>query len=271
MHDRHRKRAIGARAEDEAHIGLFHGRVAIDVDDHDFRTALFSAAHGVSHDIDLGMHRIGAPDDDAVTLGHLLGIDATEQAGAGNVARPGKADADRVVLVGIATHGAQALNAVAMHMAHGSGIEIGPDGLGPMLGFHREEAGGDLVQRLLPGNGLPLPCPFATNPAHGVHQAVWVVDTLGIAGDFFADDAGGVRIVLGAAHPTDAVIGENIDIERADRWTVMRTDGADGAGGGWGVHGRTLDEAGHGGKRIVVMEGTKRGDGAGKYPHLTSP
>jgi hypothetical protein len=79
----------------------------------------------VSHDIDLGVHGIGAPDDNAVAFGHLLGIDAAEHAGPRDVARPGSAGADSVVLARIALGGAQAIDAVAVHVAHGAGIVIG--------------------------------------------------------------------------------------------------------------------------------------------------
>ena len=154
MHDRDGQRAIGAGAQHEAHIGLGHGGGFVDVDDDDLGPALLLGAHGVGHDIDLGMHGIGAPDDDAVALGHLLGIDAAQHAGAGDVAGPGGAGADGVILAGIALGGAQAVDAVAMHMAHGAGIVVGPDGLGAVLGFDLGEAGGDFVEGFVPGDPL---------------------------------------------------------------------------------------------------------------------
>ena len=42
-----------------------------------------------------------------------------------------------------------------------------------------------------------------------------MVDALGIAGDLLADDAGGVAVVLGAAHAADGALIQQLDLERA--------------------------------------------------------
>ena len=63
-----------------------------------------------------------------------------------------------------------------------------------------------------------------------------MMNTLGVAGDFFADHACRVGIVLGAAHPADGFAVDDLDIERAGRRAIVRADGASNAGGGDGVH-----------------------------------
>ena len=236
MHGGDGQRPVGARPQDEAHIGLFHGGRAVNVDDHDPGPALLAGAHGVGHHVDLGMHRIGAPDDHAVALGHLLWIDAAEQAGAGDIARPGSADADGLVLPRIALGGAQAPQPVALHMAHGACIEIGPDGFWTVLGLDMGEAGGDLVQRLVPGNGGELAAALGAAAAQRAGQPLGMVHALGIAGDLFADDAGRIGVILGAAHPADGMGINDVHVQGAGRGAVMRADRARGAEDGGTVH-----------------------------------
>ena len=51
-----------------AMIGLLHGAIAVDVDGNDFGAALLARLDRVRHHVDLGVDRIGAPDNDAVGL-----------------------------------------------------------------------------------------------------------------------------------------------------------------------------------------------------------
>ena len=118
---------------DEAHVGLLHRRVVVDVDDDDLGAALLAGPHRMGHHVDLGDHRIGAPDDDAVGLRHLARIGAAQPAGAHHEAGPGEIGADRVEEAGIFLGVAQPIDAVALHQAHGAGIEVGPDGLAAVL------------------------------------------------------------------------------------------------------------------------------------------
>src|SRR5690554_5703278 len=215
MHDGNGQGTVGAGAQDEAEIGLGHGGGLVDVDDDHPGAAFPAGAHGVGHDIDLGMDRIGAPDDDAIALGHLLGIDAAQHAGAGDIAGPGGAGAAGVILAGITLGGAQAINAVALHLAQGAGVEIGPDCFGAVLGLDLGEAGGDFVERVIPGDRRELTAAFGAGAAQRLGQSIGVVHPLGIAGDLFADDAGGIGVILSAAYPANGAIIENVDVERA--------------------------------------------------------
>ena len=83
MHDRAGERRVGARSDQHREIGLLHGAVAVDVDRHDLRPALFSRAGGVRHHVDLGVDDVGAPDHDQIGFRHLARIGAGEPAGAG--------------------------------------------------------------------------------------------------------------------------------------------------------------------------------------------
>ena len=58
-----------------------------------------------------------------------------------------------------------------------------------------------------------------------LHQAVGMVLALGVARDLGADHAGGVVVVLGAAHAADGALVEHLDLERAGRRAIVRTGG----------------------------------------------
>ncbi len=237
VHDGHGQGAVGAGAQDQAHIGLRHGGGFVDVDDNDLGAPFLAGAHGMGHHIDLGVHRIGAPDDDAVALAHFLRADARKIAGAGDVAGPGGADADGFVLAGIALGSAQAVDAVALHVPHGAGIEIGPDGFGPVLGLDSGKARGNLGHGLVPRDALELTGALRPGALQRVLEAIGVVDALGVAGDFLADDPGRVGVILGATHAANGAIVHEINIEGAGRRAIMRADGADGTERDGLVHG----------------------------------
>ena len=129
MHDRAGQRAVGAGLQHQAHVGLLHGRVVVDVDDDDLGAALLARADGVGHHVDLRDHRIGAPDHHAVGLRHLARVGAAQRAGAHHPAGPGEIGADRAEEAGIFLGVAQPLDAVALHQPHRAGVEIGPDRL----------------------------------------------------------------------------------------------------------------------------------------------
>ena len=61
-------------------------------------------------------------------------------------------------------------------------------------------------------------------------EAIGVMHALGVARDLGADHAGGVGVVFGAANAADSVVGEDLDLKRAGRRTVVR---AGGSGDAW--------------------------------------
>src|SRR5258705_1390194 len=58
-----------------------------------------------------------------------------------------------------------------------------------------------------------------------MHQPIGMMNTLGIARDLGADDACGIALQLGAAHPADRGTIDHLDIQRAGRRTIVRTGG----------------------------------------------
>ena len=122
MHHRAGERAVGAGPDQHRQIGLLHGGVHVDVDDDDLGAALLAGAGRVRHHVDLGVDRIGAPDHHQIGFRHLARIGAGELAGAGDEAGPGRIDADGGEEAGIFLGMAQAVDAVAHHVAHGAGV-----------------------------------------------------------------------------------------------------------------------------------------------------
>ena len=69
------------------------------------------------------------------------------------------------------------------------------------------------------------PDPFGPVRRMRIHQPVRMMDALGVARDLGADDAGGIGLQLGAAHPADGVAVDHLDIEGAGRRAIVRTGG----------------------------------------------
>ena len=72
MHQRAGERHVGTRPQDIGVVGGLHAGRAIDVDDNELG-AVFTGTGDMGHDIDLGRHRVTAPTDDQIGLGHFTG------------------------------------------------------------------------------------------------------------------------------------------------------------------------------------------------------
>ena len=68
--------AIGAGPDQHRQIGLPHRAIHIDIDRDDLGAALLAGAGRMRHHIDLGVHRVGAPDHHHVGLRHFARIGA---------------------------------------------------------------------------------------------------------------------------------------------------------------------------------------------------
>ena len=184
----------------------------------------------MGHHIDLRMHGVGAPDDDAIGFGHLARVHTPQRACACDIARPSQRDAEGVVHAGIALGMAQAVDAVTHDKAHSARVVIGPDGLRAIFGLRLQECGGDRFQCFIPADLFKLTGTLGAGTAHGVEKAIRVVDTLSIAGYFFANDARGVAVAHRATHPANGAAIQQFHIQRTGGWAIMRADGngADG-------------------------------------------
>ena len=117
----------------------------------------------------------------------------------------------------------QPLDRIALHQPHRAGVEIRPDGFGPILFFGLAQLFGHQVKRCFPACLLPGAFALGTGAHQRLHQPVGMVDALGIARHLGADNAVGVAVVLGARQPADPPVRQDLDIEGAGRRTVVRT------------------------------------------------
>jgi hypothetical protein len=203
-------------------MSVLHGVVVVDVDRRDPGAAFFSGTHRMRHHIDLGIHRVGAPDHDQIRDAHLARIDARHLAGAGGKSHARDGRADRRIEARVFFHVREPVDAVAHHEPHGAGIVIGPDRLGAEVALGGVKAPRDLVERVIPADPRELARPLGTDAEHRIGQPVRMVDALGVARDLGADDARGIGLLLGATHPPDAGVIDHLDIEPAGRWAIMR-------------------------------------------------
>ena len=224
VHDGAGERAVGAGPHAQRQVGLLHRAVVVDVDRHDLGAALLARAGGVRHHVDLRVDGVGAPDHHHVGLGHLARIGAGQPAGAGDVAGPGQRGADGGVHARIALGVAQPVDAVAHHEAHGAGIVVGPHGLRAVAPLGREHGLGGEVEGVVPGDALELARALGPLAPQRVHEPVGMVHAFRVARDLGADDARRVAVVLRAAHPADPAVGQQLDVERARGWAVVRAD-----------------------------------------------
>ncbi len=112
---------------------------------------------------------------------------------------------------------AQPVDAVAHHEAHGAGIVIRPHPFRAVAPLGLEEFLGDEIERVVPGDLPERALAFRADALQRMLEPVLVMHALGVARDLGADDAGGVVVVLGAAHAADGALVEQFDLERAGR------------------------------------------------------
>ncbi len=222
VHDGAGERAVGAGLHAQRDVGLGHGAVLVDVDGDDLGAALLPRLDGVMHDVDLGVHRVGAPDHDQIGFRHLARIDAGQAARAGDETRPGERRADGGEHLRVLLHVAQAIDAVAHDEAHGAGIVIGPHRLGAVAALGGEHGLGGDVEGRIPGDPLELLGALLALAAQGVHQAVGMMQALGIARDLGADDTVRVRVLCRSVDAADAVVADELDVERAGGGAIVR-------------------------------------------------
>ena len=126
VHDGARQRAVGAGLYQHRQVGLLHCAVHVDIDCSDLGAAFLARADRVGHHIDLGVHRIGAPDHHQIGFRHFARIDAGDAPYSGGKTGIGGIDADGRMKAGIFLDVAQPMDAVAHDEAHGAGVVVGP-------------------------------------------------------------------------------------------------------------------------------------------------
>ncbi len=224
VHHRAGERAVGARSHRQMQIGLLGGAGAIWVDHHQLGAPLLGG-HGVLHHVDLGVHRIAAPDHDQFgVLGRFQQIDAALAAHACDPASIRQRHADGREPARILHHVAQPVDAVALYQPHGAGVVIRPHRFGAVTRGRVRESLGDAIERFAPADGLELAAALRTVAQEWLREPAGVVHTLGVARDLFADHAAGVGMALRTTHTPDGARVDQFDLQRAGAGAIVRTD-----------------------------------------------
>jgi hypothetical protein len=226
VHDAAGERSVGAGAQRQVHVRGLRGPRPVGIDDDEPRPPLLPGAGDVGHQVDVGVDRVAAPDDDEIrVLGHLGRRHPPAPPVPGLEAGVGERHADRALEARVALGVGEALDPVALHEAHRAGVPVGPDRLGPVAALGGEERLGDPVQRLVPADPGEVPRALGARAHQRVREPVGVVEALAVAGDLGADHARRVGDALAAPDLAEAAVGQPLDLQRADRRAVVGADG----------------------------------------------
>ena len=125
---------------------------------------------------------------------------------------------------GVALRVREALDTVAHHKTHGAGVEVGPHALGSKFALGRQEIVSDAVERLVPADRRELSASLGTDAAKRLSKPIRVMNSLPIAGDLRAHDAGRIGLTARPVDPANALAPDHLDVKGANRGAVVRTD-----------------------------------------------
>ena len=114
-----------------------------------------------------------------------------------------------------------------LHQPQRAAVAVGKDRLGPALVDNARPARTDLVQRLGPGDALPLAAPLRAGSPQGIEQSGGMIDVIEVGPHLGAEPAardGVVRIAAKADGPAVNDLGEYA----AGVGTIVRTSAANG-------------------------------------------
>src|SRR5262249_38452642 len=137
-------------------VGVLHRLIHVDVDCRDLCTTFLARVHGVRHDIDLRVHRVGAPDHNQIGFRHFARVNAGYASYPGCKAGVGEIDADRRMKAGILLRVTQAIDAVTHHQTHRPGVVVRPDTFGAVASLGLKEFFSPKIKPVIPGYALEL-------------------------------------------------------------------------------------------------------------------
>ena len=137
---------------------------------------------------------------------------------------------------------AQPVDAVAHDEPHGASVEIRPHGFRPIFPLGGQHRLCRLGHRIVPGNAGEFARALRPLALQRMEQPLGMVNALGIAPDFFADDAESIAVLLGAAHPANGAVIEQLHLQRAGRGAIMGAHRNAGLDVKADVHGCRLTE-----------------------------
>ena len=182
----------------------------------------------MGHQVNLGVHGVGPPDDDQVGLSEFSRIATLLRANARFHASQHYRRADRVVLARIPHGIAQPLDTIALHLAHRTGIVIQPDSLRTALLRGFDVVFGHDIECVVPRYRYEIVdrgrMRFSTLAAHRLRQPRGMMHPLGIARDLGADDTGGIRVGIRPVDTPYLLWRLELDIQRTRASAIVRAD-----------------------------------------------
>ncbi len=196
------------------HLRLLGCGRAIRIDDHQLGTSFALGLGDVMHHIDLGTHRIAAPDHDEIAVDHLARVHAPFHPGTGIPACVHQGDTDCGMLARVFHRVTQTLDTVALHKPHRAGIEVRPYRLGAVARGRVGEPLRHFVQGSVPGQRLKRLYSFAlrTHAAQRHAQALRMVHALRITRHLGTDDTRCVIVVPSSVQPSHGVGIQTLDL-----------------------------------------------------------
>ena len=196
VHDAERQGCIGADPDRQIEVGRLGAARAARIDHHDLDAALLALLFGECPEMHVGGGEVGAPRDHQVGMDDILGVGAAHGA---------ECHVPRCLAAGVAhraglqARGAermeQAVHEAAVHQALVGGVGVAEQGERAAFLDDRFPLGGDLVERLVPGDGLELARAFGAGPLQRRPDAFGRVNEIGVAVHFSASEARRVGLV----------------------------------------------------------------------------
>ena len=228
VHEAERQGGIGADADRQIEIGRLGAARAARIDHHDRHAALLPLRLGQRPEMHVGGGEVGAPRDHQVGMHDRFGVGAAHRAERHVPRRLAAGVAHRA---GLQARGAQrveeAVHQAAVHQPLMGGVGVAQQGERTAFPDDRLPPGGDLVERLVPGDRRELAGALGAAAPERRGDALRRVHQVGVAVDLAAGETGRVGVIGVALHAHDLAVLDMGD-ERAHVGTIVRTDDSNG-------------------------------------------
>ena len=118
----------------------------------------------------------------------------------------------------------EALDSVAHHEAHRSGVEVWPYALRSELALDGQKIVRDAVERFVPPDRRKLPASLGADATKRLSEPIRMMDALPIPSHLGADDPRRIGLVARPVDAADTLSADHLDVESANRGTVVRAD-----------------------------------------------
>ena len=223
VHQAERQRAVSPRADHQVFIRLSGCPGAIRVDADDARPPR-ARLLDQGHQVDVRVGGVDPPQDHELRPHHLLGVVPRHHPEGGSPPGVGGRHADRPVELARAEGMEEGVAGVVLDAPQRAGVGEGQDRLGSPLGDDPGEPVRDLLDRLVPGDGLEVGGALRPDAPHGAKHPQRRVHPLRVVVHLAADHPAGERVRPVPGDVDDpTVLGG--DLERAGGRAVVGTDG----------------------------------------------